>query len=280
MGMFRACGTLGDLWTGARNDKCIGEPPCPDPIVDDPTQGAMASTCDDVAFGGIEGDFCDLREPGIRETLGRNPDGTPDLTRCAEAVFAPHGFPNEGCGVTQVLFLDDQGNLTPGDPQAGCRLANLGIALRPDWDCNGVDDTEEGVCMPVDGAICSDPSTCPPCDEDGDCDSGVCVDGGDLCPWIGEFNRWLDTNNDGIGDQCQCGDQNRDGSITALDIGGTAQCANGQLPAIQCDGTIVDTNGDGTQTAIDISGVAQVANGVLDPANLRCASNIDTTGNL
>ncbi len=143
--------------------------------------------------------------------------------------------------------------------------------------------------MPVGGVICSDLALCPPCENDGECASGNCINGGDLCPFIGEANWFLDTNNDDIGDQCQCGDgfpaslladgltQIGDGDITALDIGGTAQCANGQLPRLECDSTIVDTNGDNATTAVDISGVAQAANGVLATSELLCVRNLDTT---
>ena len=75
---------------------------------------------------------------------------------------------------------------------------------------------------------------------------------------------------DGIGNECQCGDGNLSGDITALDIGVMAQCANGQ---IVCDTTITDTNGDVVATSIDISAVAQQVNGVVQPWDLTCARN-------
>jgi len=269
-GVFRACGTIGDFWAGAANDKCVGgAATCPDPVIGDATQGALASSCDDVAFGGIAGDFCDLREPGIREDLGRNPDGTPDITRCAEAAFNPSGFAGTMCGIADVL--------PTGDPQAGCRIANLGIATRPDFDCNGVDDTTEGRCSPVGGAICSDPSLCPPCAVDADCASGVCIDGGDLCPFVGEINRFLDTNNDDIGDECQCGDQNGDGAVTGVDIGGMALCANGAISPLLCDATRLDTDGDNSITALDVGGVVAAVNGGIPTSDLLCVRNMDTS---
>jgi len=281
-GVFRACGVLGDFWAGARNNKCVGgAASCPDPVIGDPTQGALASPCDDVAFGGIAGDFCDLREIGIRETLGLNPDGTADITRCAEAAYAPAGFPGTMCGVPEVLFLKN-GDLTPGDPQPGCRLPNLGIGVRPDYDCDGVDDTTVGVCMPEndpatgEAVQCSIPSLCPPCAVDTDCASGVCISDGDLCPFIGESNRHADRNNDGIGDQCQCGDQNGDGAVSGVDIGATALCANGVLPAFQCDATRLDSDGDGVTTALDVGGIVAAVNGSITTADLLCVSNLDT----
>ena len=159
------------------------------------------------------------------------------------------------------------------DPQPGCQLINIGVAAELDMNCNEVIDSSEGRCMPEGGAICTQPADCPACAEDADCASGVCINGGDVCPALAEFNHLGDLNNDGIGNECQCGDQTGDGNISALDIGGTAQCANGQLDATVCDPTIVDSNGDNATTAVDVSGIAQTANGVLQTSDLTCVRN-------
>ena len=271
--LCRPCGQNGDFWAGAAAGKCGDTFPatgfCPDPVIGDPTEGALASACDDVAFGGIAGDFCDLSEAGIRENLGKFADGTPDPSRCSEASFKLVGTPNEGCSLQDFL--------PEGDPQPGCLLANLGEATRPDMDCNGIDDTIEGHCMPVGGAICSDPSLCPACTDNSDCASGNCINNGDLCPWIGEINRFLDTNNDDIGDECQCGDQNGDGAISGPDIAAPALCANGALPAAQCDATILDATGDNATTAEDVGVIVSAVNGVVPTSDLLCVRNLDTS---
>ena len=86
----RPCGVLGDFWAGAANGKCeSGTPACAsDPFGADL---AIASTCDDVVFGGAEGDVCQLSEQYIRVSLDTlNPDGTQDPTGCTGTVV-PHG---------------------------------------------------------------------------------------------------------------------------------------------------------------------------------------------
>ena len=42
-------------------------------------------------------------------------------------------------------------------------------------------------------------------------------------------NWFLDSNNDDVGDECQCGDFDGNGAGNALDIGGVAQVANGAI---------------------------------------------------
>ena len=265
----RPCGALGDFWAGAANGKCTsGTAGCAgDPFGDDL---ALASGCDDVDFGGTGGDFCDLTENSIRSTgLGLNPDGTPDISRCVEASLHIDGTPSELC----ALPID----IPEGDPQPGCRLLNIGIAAQPDLDCDGIDDTDQGRCMPDAGVTCSDLAECPSCTSDGDCASGNCVNGGDLCPFISEVNWFLDTNNDDIGDECQCGDGNGDGSITGIDIGAVAVCANDPLSNPICDATIIDATGDNATTAEDIGGIVAAVNGVIQTSDLECLRNSDTT---
>lgn len=259
----RSCGVLGDFWSGSRNDKCAGAPPCFDPFdVDNP---ALVSTCDDVAFGGLAGDFCDFTEKGPR-TGDLNPDGTQDITVCAQIQADLVGTPNELCHLPVVL--------PTGDPQPGCAVINLGIVSQPDLDCNGIDDTTEGRCMPMGGVSCSDTALCPPCAADNECASGVCINNGDLCPFVGELNHFLDSNNDDIGDECQCGDGTGDGAITGLDIAATALCANG---AAVCDSTLVDATGDNSTTAEDIGGVVAAVNGAIQTGDLQCIRSTDTS---
>ena len=265
----RPCGAVGDIFAGSQNGKCqTGEPTCgADPFnIDNP---ALPSDCDDVAFGGVAGDVCDFTEDFIRNDNDHNADGTPNSSICPTGGVRLVGTPNELC----ALPVD----IPEGDPQPGCRLINVGIAAQPDVDCSGVDDTLEGRCMPVGGANCSDPADCPSCGDDGDCASGNCVNNGDLCPFIGEANWFLDTNNDDIGDECQCGDGNGDGAITGIDIGAVAVCANDPLSSPFCDATIVDATGDNATTAEDIGGIVAAVTGTIQTQELSCVRNTDTT---
>ena len=266
----RPCGALGDAWAGAANGKCTsGTAGCAgDPF--NPDDLALASDCADVAFGGAEGDFCDLTEQGIRTLFGRNDDGTHNIAICAQTVSLV-GTPGELCALPN--------DIPEGDPQPGCRLFNIGVVPEPDLDCSGIADTEEGRCMPLGGAICSDPALCPPCTSDADCTpgSGNCVNQGDLCPFMGEANWFLDSNNDDIGDECQCGDGNGDGAITGVDISAVAVCANDPLSNPICDATIVDATGDNATTAEDIGGIVAAVNGTIPTSALECVRNLDTT---
>ena len=283
----RSCGVKGDFWAGSENDKCAfmtctlddnelcdsdADCPsgagcalsCPDPFSD--SNPALASGCDDEAFGGMAGDSCDFREQGYRvPEADLLPDARQNPAVCPENIRFMTGLPDRDCQVPA--------DIPEGDPQPGCRLNNFGIGGRPDFNCNQIDDTLEGRCQPDGSALC---------DSDADCDGspGSCILNGDLCPFLEETRPFLDSDGDGRGNQCQCGDtiagdDTTDGFITAIDIGGMAQCANGQLPGPRCDPTLTDSNGDNTQTAIDISAVAQVVNGVLATRDLSCVRDID-----
>ena len=284
----RSCGPKGDLWSGALNGKCenltctldsneicTSDADCPsnagcapscqsDPF--DLANPALGSTCDDVAFGGIEGDFCGLAENGFREGVQDIlPDGSQNTQRCPNSWTHLVGTPNALCH----LPLD----IPEGDTQPGCRLFNIGVAPLPDLDCNGIDDTTEGRCTPADFGICDEVAKCPPCSVDAECASGSCINNGDLCPLLNEVNVFLDSNSDGIGNDCTCGDQNGDGAISSVDIGGTALCANAAAPLEDCDATIVDATGDNATTAEDIAGVVSVVNGAITTSDLRCVRN-------
>ena len=276
----RSCGTRSSLYAGADNGKCtsgIGlfcsqsavlctedadcpggaldtcESPCVD--AENPANLALASECDDVANGGIAGDFCNYVEAGHRNFSGSQTllDGRPDPASCISSFTSLVAEAEINCSIPV--------DIPDGDPQPGCLLVNFGIDRRPDQDCNEVDDADEGRCAPDGVATCN---------VDADCASGNCVNGGDLCPFIGEGKLWTDTNNDGIGDQCQCGDCTGDGAITGIDIGCTALCANG---VSFCDFTQVDATGDNATTAEDIGGIVSVVNGVVQPESLLCLRN-------
>ena len=262
----RPCGALGDYWAGAANNKCVDDPPCADPVAGDDTQGALASTCDDVAFGGIAGDVCDVTENGFRDSdVDLLEDGSPNPAVCPVSWIQMGGQPNILCALPVEIPL--------GDPQPGCQLSNIGFGGVPDTNCDGINDADAGHCMPVGGAFCNDPALCPPCAQDSDCASGNCINNGDLCPALGEGNWFLDSNNDDIGDECQCGDGTGDGAISSTDIAAVALCANGAGAPGACDPSLIDATGDNATTAEDIGGIVSVVNGVLTSNELDCIRN-------
>ena len=253
----RSCGARGSFWAGSDEGKCqSGTDSCQGNDPFNPADPAQASECDDVAFGGLAGDFCDFREQGYRIPPAHLlPDNRPDPIKCPSNIRFMTGFPDRDCRIPV--------DIPEGDPQPGCRLNNFGIGGRPDTDCNGIDDSTEGRCHPDGVASCS---------QDSDCVSGICISDGDLCPFLEETSSFLDSNADGRGDQCQCGDVNGDGAISGPDIGGMALCANG---AAFCDGTLSDTEGDNVVTANDIGGVVSVVNGNAQTTDLICVRDID-----
>jgi len=101
-----------------------------------------------------------------------------------------------------------------------------------------------------------------------DLDQDGWLDGLDNCPAT-ENTLQRDVNADGIGDLCQCGDVNRDGAISAMDISGATLCANGVM---LCDSNIVDADGDRSTTALDVGGVVAVVNGAISTGDLMCAA--------
>ena len=100
----------------------------------------------------------------------------------------------------------------------------------------------------------------------GDTDQDGVPDADDNCALVPNSDQ-LDSNDDGIGDVCQCGDVNGDGAITGVDIAGTALCANG---SIACDSSVVDADGDQATTNLDVPGVVSAVNGAISTAELLC----------
>jgi hypothetical protein len=128
---------------------------------------------------GLQPDSCDLRDIGFRLSPDdRLLDGSPHPGFCAGTVYVFRGTPASDCLLTAVYPV-------PGDPGPDCAVRNFGPHVRPDLNCDGVND------LPGNG---------------------------DLCPSYSEVNLTADTNGDGRGDECQCGDANGNGDVTVSDI--------------------------------------------------------------
>jgi hypothetical protein len=106
----------------------------------------------------------------------------------------------------------------------------------------------------------------------GDSDGDQLCDAEDPCPSYPNVSL-VDSNGDGIPNECQCGDANGDGIISSTDLVPMNLCAsNSSL----CDQSLVDANGDGITSSTDIVPTNLVANGA--PAyTLRCARRLEGT---
>jgi hypothetical protein len=174
------------------------------------------------------------------------------IGRCTDSV------PGDGVDTTLVRCspgpspfpLTANGNLRWGDPGPDCAIRNYGPQMRPDINCDGIEDNT--------------------IDTNGD---GTADQIGDSCPYYTEINS-VDLNPSpaintfnrvGSGpraDECECGDSNRDGLVTVADIvdinakiftppaPGTPAQGNADLSA-----PLSDTNEDGLFNVSDIVGV-------------------------
>jgi hypothetical protein len=122
-------------------------------------------------------DVCDLRESGWRLDLQTLlPTGEPDPAQCGGGLYVFRGYPGQGCSLVRRYAID-------GDPGPDCAIQGFGSSIRPDENCDGVDDQ-----VP------------------------------DLCPYYSELDPFADANSNGRGDECECGDtaplsRRRDGSL-------------------------------------------------------------------
>ena len=99
-----------------------------------------------------------------------------------------------------------------------------------------------------------------------DTDGDLYRDYADNCVFFPNSDQ-TDSNVDGRGDACQCGDGNGDGLISNIDIATSAVCAVGRE---LCDSTIVDADGDASTTALDIGGIVLAKSGVIPSTELQC----------
>jgi hypothetical protein len=83
---------------------------------------------------------------------------------------------------------------------------------------------------------------CPDADFDGTCDAD------DLCPHFAARHNLADIDEDGRGDECECGDANGDGRITVADLVAINDVIFGRRPSR----ALCDANGDGLCNVNDI----------------------------
>jgi cysteine-rich repeat protein len=160
---------------------------------------------------------CDFRELGWRFQpldIFKDTTGAQNPERCNQSPFFFAGTPETNCSITAYYGVAPEVGEQPsqegfGDPGPDCTVRNYGWHWRPDLDCDGIDDTEQGRCHPLGETACA---------VDADCPSGICVNGGDLCPLYSEVDQFRDSDGDGRGDECRCGDATRDGFVDVSDI--------------------------------------------------------------
>jgi hypothetical protein len=114
-----------------------------------------------------------------------------------------------------------------GDPGPACAVLNYGTHIRPDVDCDGNPDVAQ-----------------------------------DLCPHYSEVDPFANGNGDNRGNECQCGDANRSGSVTVADIVQVnVQIFNPPASGTPAEGIadlsapLSDVNDDNTVNVSDIVGV-------------------------
>ncbi len=201
-----SCSCEGYSCFAAQADVCAAF--CPDSTTacgDDADCGGAAGSCSVLNDSSCSnpcpglGERCDLRSFGgwALATTAQLADGSPDPNICPSSAHRYRGFVNNHCSLFRNYdFLNAAGTAAPGsdrsawgDPGPDCAVPNFGGTIRPDFDCNGIDDTTEG----------ANPT-------------------GDLCPFYTETNLTGDTNGNGRGDSCECGDATRDGVVNIADI--------------------------------------------------------------
>jgi thrombospondin type 3 repeat protein len=88
-------------------------------------------------------------------------------------------------------------------------------------------------------------------DSDGD---GI-VDSQDRCPYFAAADQ-RDTDGDGVGDACQCGDANGDGRVDVSDIVAVSAMLDGrQAPSALCDANLVGADEQQRCETTDIAAI-------------------------
>jgi len=171
-----------------------------------------------------------------------NPDQDPAI--CTDPCYSLGGD-------TDTDGICDANDSCPNDPDND---------IDADGICGDVDTCPLDPYNDIDAdGVCGDVDTCPndynpdqnpaictdPCfNLGGDADSdGVC-DNDDLCPGIAAGDN-TDTNGDGVGNACQCGDVNKDGILNNFDSLLIKRADLGLSTGSSYDPALCDVNGDG-----------------------------------
>jgi hypothetical protein len=180
------------------------------------------------------GDTCD-RSEGHRTNVqpSRTAFGEPRPTYCQQAAYIFRGTPDRGCTLTpQYLY--------PGDPGHDCGTLNYGSDRRSDTNCDGVPDVQV-----------------------------------DTCPFVSEWDEAGDSDHDCPGpscrgNECECGDQDGNGSVTVSDIVDTNLGIFGSVPFRRlCDGNS-DLATDPSRTACDVSDMIAANVEIFNPDSSSC----------
>jgi hypothetical protein len=124
-------------------------------------------------------------------------------------------------------------------------LANHGLVLTsPDDQVLGFHSWEATVSNALKTALLIIPSACLDADADGLCDAD------DVCPYWPSSASEPDRDGNGIGNACECGDQNGDGSVNVLDL----IAINVAVFDPSRVTPLCDTTGEGQCTVSDIVG--------------------------
>jgi hypothetical protein len=129
-------------------------------------------------------------------------------------------------------------------------LANEAIAA-----LNGLLDPGDQMALLTDQEIIAaavpEPAADPCEGSGGDSDADGICDDIDTCPGIGNALNNTDTNGDGIGDYCQCGDVNGDGTVNNVDSILVKRADLGLSVGGSYNPALCDVNGDGNCNNVD-----------------------------
>jgi hypothetical protein len=145
-------------------------------------------------------------------------------------------------------------------PGAGGVYCKSPVGVRWDklsghWQIEALDGAE----LPLGAAfnVLVPAPVCPDADFDGTCDAD------DLCPHFAARHNLADVDEDGRGDECECGDASGDGRVDVSDLVAINQMIFGGRTTTP----LCDANGDGR---CDVSDIVAVNRGIFG-AELHCA---------
>jgi predicted dienelactone hydrolase len=242
---------------------CADLDPCP---LDNPDDTDLDGVCD-------SDDLCPLDNPD--DTDG---DGVCDSDDVCVGDDATGDSDGDGiCDDIDVCIGDDATGDTDGDGVCdGSDPCPLDNPDDPDGDggcgigfCFGDDATGD---TDLD-AVCDDLDLCEGNDASGDTDADGFCDDIDLCPDIDNTGNNADTNGDGIGDFCQCGDVDANGSLTTADTTWIKRHLLGLSTPPGFSPALCDVDANGSCTNADTTWIKRHLLGLSTPPSftLTCA---------